>query len=91
MEAGHRPRPARPVNAVARAIGVHLAAGSAVISSAGAKIARLTGNARHTKSDSATGREAERAPAPDMVSAPQGRADWRDLVQRVPQPRVAPM
>lgn len=91
MEAGHRPGRAHAANAVARAIGDHLAAGSAAISAAGARIARLTGNAGHTRPDSAAGRETRYALPADMVSLPKGRADWRDLVRRVPQPRVAPM
>lgn len=91
MEAGGRPGSAHAVNSVARTIGDHLTAGSAAISAAAAKIARLARNAGHASSDSATGREAKYAPAAVVVAAPRSRADWRDLVQRVPQPRVAPM
>jgi hypothetical protein len=90
VAAGRRPGSGHAVNSAARAIGDHLAAGSAAVSAAGAKIARLARNAGHARLGSATGRETNYAPAADIGSMPRGSADWRDLVGRVPQPRVAP-
>jgi hypothetical protein len=97
VEAEHRTGRTGGAGSVARAIGDHLAAGSAAISAAGAKIARLTGKAGSTLSGNGpftgsafAGRDAEPASRrAEPVTAPLSSADWRDLASRIPQPRAA--
>jgi hypothetical protein len=96
VEAGHRTGRIDVTRSVARAIGDHIAAGSAAISAAGAKVARLTaragsilsGNAAGTRSASAD-RDAEFAGPTEAITPPRSRSDWRDLIQRIPLPRSA--
>ena len=96
VEAGHRTGRTDMTGSVARAIGDHLAAGSAAISAAGAKIARLTSRAGSALSwnqaparSASAGRDAELAASTEPITPPRSRADWHDLAGRIPQPRAA--
>ena len=102
MEAGDLTGRTNETVAAARAIRGRFAAGSAALSAAGARIARLTrhaggmlcGNVAQSRSVSANP-EAEYAGPTEAFTPPRSRADWhgpadwRDLVRRIPQPRPA--
>jgi hypothetical protein len=88
----------RAVNSVARVVGENLAAGSAAVSAASTKIVRLARIPRPALPGRAPGVSPDLAPglawpagrpAAEMVSPSRSRADWSDLVRRIPPPRAA--
>jgi hypothetical protein len=88
VEAGRLADRRHQVTSVARSIGDHLAAGSAVISATGAKLARRTRNLAGQHGEPMPDRV--RIAVDEALAAEIGRQrDWQDSVLRIPPPRLA--